>query len=557
MPRFETTLTPAASDRYLRSGAWPGKVLTDLLHGAVRATPNRPAIVDSRRTVTWFELNEEVDRCALALLERGIGPGDALSIQLPNWIEFAVLHLAATRIGAITSLITPINRDREVAHMLRLSESKLIVVPGDFRGYDYVAMVQRLRPEVPGLETILVVGETDAPDALGWEAFLAAGDASGRERCDLGRLRPDPDAVTEIVFTSGTTGEPKGVLHTSNTMLAPQIQMARSLALTPASVLHIASPIAHQTGFLGGIVLPVLTGCTIVYQDVWRPAAFVEMIERHRIDVSNGNATFLLDMLRAENLAQHDLSSFRIFRAGGGPIPAAIVREANEKLPHVTILRGWGQSENGVVTLTRLGDPPEKRVETDGCAQPGMEVRVVDEANVPLAPDTEGRLQCRGPFQFVGYARRPEITAASYAPGEWFDTGDLATMDAQGYIRITGRARDMVIRGGEKVPVKYVEDVLYEDERVLDVAIVGMPDPRLGERACAFVIPRAGCTLALADVQSFLESRGVSKQYWPERLELREDLPRAANGKVRKADLRTLIAQTLAAEQAQASSNRS
>ncbi len=552
--RFETLFPLQESKRYSDSGFWPDKLLTDYLDAVAESAPDKVAIVDSRRSITYGELRALVDRCAQGLLALGLRPGDVVSIQLPNWLEFTAAHLAATRIGAITCLIPPIQRDREVAHMLGLAEARLALVPAAFRDFDHAAMMQRLRAELPSLQHVMTVGGPARGD-LNWESFTSEPWESRSGAANLATLRPDPNDVMEIVFTSGTSGKPKGVLHTSNTLLAPQAAMGRSLELTPDSVVHIASTMAHQTGFLGGVVLPVQWGVTIVCQDVWNPQRFVELIELHAIEVSNGNATFLLDMLRAPNLAQHDLSSFRIFRTGGGPIPRPLIREAFEKLPHATILRSWGQSENGVVTLTRIGDSEDRLVETDGCAQPGMMVRVVDEQNQPLPPGREGRLQCQGAFQFVGYLKQLDVTRESYADG-WFDTGDLAAMTEDGYIRITGRSKDVIIRGGEKVPVKYVEDVLYEDDRIQDAALVAMPDARLGEKACAFVICRSGRTLSMREMQQFLERRGVARQYWPERIEICQELPRAANGKIRKAELRDHIATIVARESAQVTAER-
>ena len=542
MPSFNTTISADERARYRAAGAWGDKIITDLLFEAVAATPGKIAVIDSRGSTTYTELARQVERCAFGLIAQGITPGDAIAVQLPNWVAFMVLHLAATRVGAITTLITPISRDREVAHMLRISEAKLLVIPREFRGYDFPALAKRVAPQV---KTLVVGGAPNDSGMLDWDAFMntawEAGRSTAERAAELDALRPGADEVTEIVFTSGATGEPKGVLHTNNTILAPQWQMAKSLRLTRDDVIHIASTVAHQTGFLGGIRLPIQVGATVVMQDVWQPEAFIELIEKHRINVSNGSATFLLDMLRAKNLQAHDVSSFRIFRCGGGPIPPALVVEAGEKLPRVTILRGWGQSENGVVTLTRIGDAQAKLLETDGCAQPGMQVRIADGEGQPLPPNTEGRLQCRGPFQFAGYARQETLTQDSYIDG-WFDTGDLAAMDAEGYIRITGRAKDIIIRGGENIPVKYVEDVLYENPNVQDAAIVGMPDQRLGERACAFVICRPGKTFSMSTMQTFLGEKGVAKQWWPERLEIAAELPRTANGKIRKADLRARLA---------------
>jgi cyclohexanecarboxylate-CoA ligase len=537
MPQFSVTLTPELIQRYTASGAWPDRLLTDFLVDAVAASPGKTAIIDSRGGITYGELAAQVTRCAHALLTLGLRSGDVIALQLPNWKEFLIAHLAATRIGVVSSLITPMSRDRELAHMLRLSDAKVLFIPDTFRSHDYRAMATRLRSELPDLRHIVVVGETSASGEMSWDTFLA----TANTEMPLDSLHPDANDVTEIVFTSGATGEPKGVMHTSNTIVAPQLALAASLRLTRDDVIHIASTIAHQTGFLNGVRLPIQLGATVVLQDVWNPEQMVEWIAKHRITVSSGSATFLLDLLRAKNLSQCDLSSFRIFRCGGGPIPRTLLREAREKLPHVGIHCGWGQTENAVVTLTRIGAPDEKLLNTDGCAQPGMAVRVVDAQNQLLPPGTEGRLQCRGPFMFVGYVKQDALTRETF-DGEWFDTGDLATLDAEGFIRITGRIKDIIIRGGENIPVKYVEDILYEDPRVQDAAIVGMPDPRLGERACAFVICREGQSLDMKRMQTFLGERGVAKVYWPERLEIVDTLPRTANGKIRKADLRVKLA---------------
>ncbi len=535
MAHFSTHLTQEQIERYTASGAWPNRLLTDFLDDAVVAAPDKTAIIDSRGAITYRELAAQVARCAGGLLALGLRAGEVMALQLPNWKEFLILHLAATRIGVVSSLITPGSRERELAHMLKLSDARLLVIPDTFRGHDYRAMAARLRADLPQLQHVMVVGQPAAAHEIAWEAFMAT------TRAPPDGPRPGANEVTEIVFTSGATGEPKGVMHTSNTIVAPQLALAASLQLTRDDVIHIASTIAHQTGFLNGVRLPIQLGSTVVLQDVWRAEQLVEWIASYRITVSSGSATFLLDMLRAKNLAQCDLSSFRIFRCGGGPIPRTLLREAREKLPHVGIHCGWGQTENAVVTLTRIGAPDEKLLNTDGCAQPGMEVRVVNDKNELLAPATEGRLQCRGPFMFVGYAKQETLTRENF-DGEWFDTGDLATLDAEGYIRITGRLKDIIIRGGENIPVKYVEDILYEDARVRDAAIVGMPDARLGERACAFVICRDGKSLDMKGMQIFLAERGVAMMYWPERLEIVDELPRTANGKIRKADLRARLA---------------
>lgn len=539
--RFETRLTEAMIDHFTGAGLWRDRVITDYIDEFATTSPNKVAIIDQRGSCTFGELRQLSLRCAAGFLRLGLGPQDVVSLQLPNSREWVILHLAATRIGAITNPLVPMYRERELDFMLRLAETRLLVVPDRFRNHDHAAMALRLREMVPGLEQVMVIGESVPDGCMAWCDFIERPWEREQDLTQLAGLCPGPNEVTELIFTSGTTGEPKGVLHTSNTIVTPQIALAKVLRLTGDDVLHVASTFGHQTGFLGGARLPLQLGATVVYQDLWDPEAFLAAVGRHRITISNGGPTYLQDMMRAPGLDRYDLSSFRIFRCGGAPIPRPLVREAKARLPHMSVHSGWGQSENAVVTMTRPGDPEAKIVETDGQVQPGMDVRVVDAENQLIAPGTEGRLQCRGAFLFVGYARRADLTARSFV-GDWFDTGDLAIQDADGFVRITGRTKDIIIRGGENIPVAYVENTLYENPAVQDVAVVAMPDERLGERACAFVVLRPNAELTMETMQAHMQRSAVAKQYWPERLEIVTDMPRAANGKIRKADLRARLA---------------
>lgn len=539
----------AARSAYRAAGFWIDRLITDYLDDYARVAPTRCAFVDSRRSIDYGELQASSYRLADSLRRQGLATGDVVAVQLPNWIEFAILHLALVRLGAVTCLITPTSREREVANMLRIARARWVVTVDRFRGFDFASMYERLLSEGQGdaaVPRVVMVagGGPEVRIGVGYHELLGAGRDDAGARAQVDACRPHPDSVTEIVFTSGTTSDPKGAMHTHNTLLAPQLAMAARLRVMEGAVLHMASTVGHQTGFLNGIRLPVQIGGTAVLQDVWDPARFAALVEEYRIEVSGGSATFLLDVLRSHGLEGHDLSSLRIFRCGGGPIPVALVREAEARLPNLTVLRGWGQTENGVVTMTGLDDPLELRVETDGSVQPGMEVRIVDASDLPVPPGMEGRLQCRGASMCVGYANDPALLQASFTGG-WFDTGDLAISILDDfkrmYVRITGRAKDMIIRGGENIPVGYVENILFEDPRILEAAIVGMRDERLGERACAFVILRESCTLDLDDMRKFLAVKGVGAPYWPERLEVVKALPRAANGKVQKAALRAML----------------
>jgi cyclohexanecarboxylate-CoA ligase len=469
-----------------------------------------------------------------------VRPGDVVSIQLPNWIEFLVVHFAVTRIGAVNNPLIPIYRDREVGFMVALAQSKVIVVPQEFRGYDYPGMVDRLRGDWPALEHVLVVDGPTTAGRTSWQEFIETPWEERRNPAELAALRPDANDVTLLIFTSGTTGEPKGVMHTHNTLVAADAPLPERLGVSRNSVIHMASTFAHLTGFLYGVRLPTqVGGATAVYQDVWDAGRFVDLVEEYGISYTSAATPFLHDTLTAPGLADRDLSSLKLFCCMGAPIPRAIVREARQKLPGLTVLGGWGQSENALVTLGIAGDPEEKNVERDGYPWPGMEIRVVDFDGTLCKPGEEGRLQVRGPFLFVGYAERLELTRNSF-DGDWFETGDLAAIDEEGYLDITGRTKDVIIRGGENVPVAYVENVLYEHPLIAGVAVVGVPDPRLQERACA-VVTLADGTLTLAEMQAFLKEKGVARQYWPESLEVVDELPRTASGKIQKFQLRARL----------------
>ncbi|MER6977034.1 AMP-binding protein [Streptomyces carpinensis] len=535
---FQTSLTQDQIDRHTRQGWWRDRTITDFLDEAAARTPGKTAFIDSNRQITYGELRDEVDRCALGLLQLGVEPGDVVSFQLPNRIEWVVTHFAASRIGAISNPLIPIYREREIGFMVSLARSKVVIVPDEFRGFDYPAMIERLRPQWPDLKHVIVVGDKPRCGALPWSDFMATAREEGPDRSRLAALRPDPNEVTLLIFTSGTTGEPKGVMHTHNTLVAANDPLPARLGITDTSVIHMGSTLAHLTGFLYGARLPVQNGATGVLQEAWDARVFVELVEKHRITYTSGATPFLHDLLGAPNLADHDLASLERFCCMGAPIPRVIVREARQKLPHMAVLGGWGQSENALVTLGIPGDPEDKIVDTDGYPWPGMHIRVVDSEGGELAPNRDGHLQVTGPFLFVGYAERPAMTRESFS-GEWFDTGDLASIDEHGYLKISGRVKDVIIRGGENIPVAYVENVLYENDKLDSVAVVAMPDPRLQERACACVVlnPGAG-DFTFDEMQQYLKEKGVARQYWPEKLVVLPEFPRTPSGKIQKFQIR-------------------
>lgn len=517
-------------------GFWRDETLLDHLARAVSARPTHAAIVARRsetgeeRRLSYAELDRLSTLVALSLRERGVGRGDVVSFQLPNWWEFPVLHLACLKLGAVSNPLMVIFRERELRFMLGLAESRVLVVPARFRGFDHAAMAARVRPDLPALAHLVVVGGTGDES---FEALLAPRGDAAAFRADP----PGPDDVIQLLYTSGTTGEPKGVMHSSNTMLSNLVPFAERLGLGAADVIHMPSPLAHQLGFMYGVVLPVMLGATAVLQDIFAAPEMARQVRDEACSFTMGATPFLNDLTEHVAASGETTPSLRVFVSAGAPIPRALVAKARPTLG-AAIISAWGMSENGAVTTTRIEDPEEKTTGTDGLALPGMELRVLDTEGRVAPAGAEGALQVRGCSNFLGYLRRPELDPRD--PEGWFDTGDLARMDAEGYIRIAGRSKDIIIRGGENIPVVEVEGLLFRHPAVAEVAIVGIPDPRLGERACAYVRLKEGATLTFAGMVEHLEAQRMARQYIPERLEIVEELPRTPSGKIQKFRLREM-----------------
>lgn len=522
------------------AGLWGDELIVDHFDRIAAARPDAVAVVchraaDSLRTsLTFGELKQLSDRATQVLLRLGIGPGDVVAAQLPGWWHYFVLYPACARIGAAINPLMPIFRQRELRFMLGFPKTKLLVVPATFRGFDYPAMIDEIRGDLPDLEHVLVV---DGPDPDSDFATVLLRDTPSPRKLPL-PPRLGANDVTELMYTSGTTGEPKGVMHTPNTLLA-KVRLAWELfGMTARDVVYMGSPMAHQTGFMYACVMTLARGVKSVVQDVWDPGVAASLIATEGCTITVAATPFLSDLVHDPAVGDFDISSLRLFLCAGAPIPRVLLRDAAARHPNLYVMSAWGMTENGIVTATYPGDPEEKVFDTDGRAIPHQAVRVVDDAGQPVPPGTEGRLQSRGPTMFVGYFNRPEAYLVDQ--GLWFETGDNARMDTEGYIRITGRSRDIIIRGGENVPVVEVENLLYRHPDIVDAAVIGLPDPRLGERGCAVVTLEAGASLVLADLVDWLQEHKLARNYLPERLEVIEAFPRTPSGKIQKFRLREM-----------------
>lgn len=538
LARLDLTLDEDRRRAFYQSGWWRARTVLEDFELQSRLRPAKTAIVTYRRDggaperISYAELANQVRRLASQFLRMGVEPGDVVSAQLPNWWQFAAVALAAHKVGAILNPILPIHRRREIRFIMELLQSRVYVLPRSYRGFDYVQMVAQVRSSSPYPAQQLVL--ESGP--------LGEGTAEVDDR-DLENLGSHPDGVSDVQFTSGTTGEPKGVAHTHNTLYARIRALQEPLGLTADDVVFMPSPLAHSTGFVYGCMTALMLGMTAVYQDVWDPAWALGIIEAERPTWTFGSTTFLVDLLAAHRHRAADVSSLRYFVSGGAAIPAAVVRQAGDQLG-TRVIAVWGMTENGAVTVTQPGEPDLAAGESDGQPCSWMELKVADpETGEPLPPGREGALFVRGASQMLGYVKRPALTRALLGEAGWFDTGDIARLVGEDHLRITGRSKDLIIRGGENLPVAEIESLLYEVPAVAEVALVGYPDARLGERMCAVVVPQPGASLALDDLTAHLDQAGVSKTYWPERFELRSELPRTASGKVQKYKLRESLGQ--------------
>ncbi len=517
---------------------WHDRTIDEFFSAALEATPDKPALTAYRadrtepRRFSYRELGDLVARAAAGLRRLGVQRGDIVAVQLPNWWEFVVASLAANRIGAVVNPLMPIFREREMGYMLGFAEARVLIVPRVFRAFDHAQMAESLHAQCPKLQHVIVV---DGEGAQGFEACLL----SDTERVEPAQSPLKPDDLSVLMFTSGTTGSPKGVMHTMNTLVACNDSLAGRFGLKQDDVLLGCSPLGHMTGYAAVMMLGLRLGGTVVLQDIWEPKQGVTIMAREGVTYTAASTPFLNDICEAVAGGAPRPDRLRSFLCGGAPIPPVLIERAARELS-LMVCSLWGMTESLSSTLTEPARAHEKSSTSDGRPLEGVDIRIVDADDRPVPTGTTGRLLVRGAQMFLGYYRRPDI--ATFDAEGFFDTGDLAYADAEGYIRINGRTKDVLIRGGENVPVVEIEALLYKHPAVAEAALVGYPDARLGERGCAFVVLRPGQSLDLPALQAYMADCKVAKQYWPERVEVVAALPRTPSGKIQKFKLRELAA---------------
>jgi 3-phosphoshikimate 1-carboxyvinyltransferase len=519
-----------------------------------RERPGENAVVDVRaggtRVWTWEELDQEADKAATLLLELGVEPGETVAYQLPNWGEFVILTLACMKIGAITCALMPIFREREIGFALRRSKARVLVVADEFRGRKHAEETAGMLGGSNGdeplpVEHVLVVGANGAPAlpksaGARWHDFAAAVAGQVPDTVAIVARKPSPTALSQLFFTSGSTGEPKGVLHRYDALTRAAMMEVEHLGLGRDDTIFIPTPLAHQTGLLYGMWLSFALGSTQVIQDVWDARRGAAALREWDGTFVQAATPFLADLVRIIEAGEEVAPpALRIFVVTGAAVPRGLAERATSVLS-ASVCGAWGSTESCLGALAAPGDDPAKVWGTDGRALAGTRIRIVDDEEKVLGPGEEGHFQVTSRCLFEEYLDRPDLTAAAMTADGWYRTGDLATIDDDGYLRLTGRVKDIINRGGEKIPVAEIEQLLHEHPAAAEVAIVAMPDERLGERACAFVVrdPNFTGEFGLVEVREWLDSHEMSKHYWPERVETIDAMPRTPSGKIQKFVLR-------------------
>ena len=537
---WKTRLTDALIAENTASGIWRNLTLADQLDNVLAKNPDKVLFIEGGRNVTAAEMARQARALASALQRRGLVAGDVVSFELPNWPETVAIDLACAMLGLVCNPIIPIYRDAEVTYILRDAGTRAFFIPTTFRNFDYAEMVARHRAELPGLEHVITVrGQADGAETF--EDLLAEGNPDGFVRPEV-----DPNAVKLIMYTSGTTGRPKGVLHSHNTIDTEIQAISKFLSLDDSDVILMPSPVSHITGYLYGIQMPFTLNAPAVFMETWNAAGAADLIDKHGVTFTIAATVFLQELTDFARRNERRLPSLRYFPSGGAPVPPEVIHNAHKAFARCVCSRVYGSTEAPTVTLGVNSREEEHLGATTEGYIVGHEVKIVDPATgEEVGTGIEGEILTRGPEMCLGYAA-DDHNAEAFEPDGYFHTGDLAMMTGDGAMVITGRSKDLIIRGGENISPREVEDALHEHPAIHEAAVVAMPHERMGETGCAYVVLEDGATLNFEEMVAFLGGTGMAKQKYPERLEIIDEFPRTAAGKIRKNVLRDRIAAALA-----------
>ncbi|MGX9666251.1 medium-chain fatty-acid--CoA ligase [Escherichia coli] len=525
---------------YRQQGLWGDASLADYWQQTARAMPDKIAVVDNHgASYTYSALDHAASCLANWMLAKGIESGDRIAFQLPGWCGFTVIYLACLKIGAVSVPLLPSWREAELVWVLNKCQAKMFFAPTLFKQTRPVDLILPLQNQLPQLQQIVGVDKlAPATSSLSLSQIIADNTPLTTAITTHG------DELAAVLFTSGTEGLPKGVMLTHNNILASERAYCARLNLTWQDVFMMPAPLGHATGFLHGVTAPFLIGARSVLLDIFTPDACLALLEQQRCTCMLGATPFVYDLLNVLEKQPADLSALRFFLCGGTTIPKKVARECQQL--GIKLLSVYGSTESSPHAVVNLDDPLSRFMHTDGYAAAGVEIKVVDDARKTLPPGCEGEEASRGPNVFMEYFDEPELTARALDEEGWYYSGDLCRMDEAGYIKITGRKKDIIVRGGENISSREVEDILLQHPKIHDACVVAMPDERLGERSCAYVVLKAPHhSLSLEEVVAFFSRKRVAKYKYPEHIVVIEKLPRTASGKIQKFLLRKDIMRRL------------
>lgn len=527
----EMKINSAQRELYRKQGWWTDKTLWDCWEETVRKYPDREYVVDDRgHRYTYQKMDQAAAKVAAFLRFRGVKPGDTVSFQLPIWSEFAVVVIACIKVGAVAHPIAMSYEEKELIRSMTLTDTKVYFGASFFHKTDYKSRIMAVKDQIPGLNAVVLVDEQEKSQDFSsfkeiFESF---------EPLSEGRI---PNATGEdvalILCTSGTTSGTKGVLLTHDNVIYSETTFNKELELTKEDIMFMPAPLNHATGFHHGIIAPMLIGAKVVLQQRYRCREAIDLMNRERCTYSMGATPFIYDILRDLENNGGGLPYLRFYLCGGAPVPGYMVRKAWSF--GILLCEVYGSTESVPHVYVRPEEALALNGTTSGRAMEGIEIRVVDDNGNDVEPGVPGEELSRGPNVFVGYLGDRALTDGVLDDEGWFHSGDICVMDENKNIHIIGRKKDMIVRGGENLNSNEINDNLEGCPGVGDHTVIGMPDDRLGERICAFIVPDEGYeNIKLEDVTGWLKEQNVPKRFWPERLELIDRIPHTGSGKVKK-----------------------
>jgi 2,3-dihydroxybenzoate-AMP ligase len=535
------------SRRYRARGYWSDKSLAAEFKIIFERYADRVAVIDRERRVTYAEVNRLSDNLALNLLASGVEPQDRLVVQLPNVVEFVILYFALQKIGCIPIAALASHRYAEISQFVSLSGATTCIVPEKYGDFDYGAMIERIRKESPNLKRCIVLGQATA-GALSLSKLIET--PAALPASTLSRIHIDPENPAIFQLSGGTTGVPKLIPRSNNDYAYNSKAAAAVCGIEETSVLLVVLPVAHNLPLAcPGVQGFMFHGARVALSTSTKPADMCELIEKHKVTHLKVVPSLLIRLLNDPAVNSRDLSSLKVIQSGGQSLQPEFRRLAKKLIPGVFVQENFGMSE-GLLMFVRLDDPEDVRLETVGRpVSADDEVKLVDDDDKEVPFGEVGELCCRGPYTLRGYYGVPEYNARAFTPDGFYRSGDLMRQHSSGNYIVEGRKKDLINRGGEKISAEEIENLILSHPFVKNVACIPVPDPKMGERMCACIILRENTSLSFEQLKMFLLAKEIAKYKLPERLEVMQEFPLSAFGKVSKKKLAEIVAGRVAVEQ--------